>query len=312
MLTWEERIERIKEACSIKNNKQLEERLGLANGYINDLIKGKNKNPGKLAAALMKELMINPMWFEDETRDIFGRADFEKLNPPKHVLIQDMEKFVKEVVSDDLIRIKIRLKAVEDMLAVSSTNPSLEDRLDRRSSTDEHPPAYRDYAAAPVSLYTGDPEPGYEAEEQIKVPYMEDIAAGPPIAQSEDQTGLVSVPARLIRKGGRYYAARVRGTSMAEVGIRDGDLVLIRHADVPVDGAVQVVRYQGKSTLKRLREIEGGGWELHYEDGSGKVISVTSGDYEVQGEFVAILPGIGGPEGRQKGRRTHEEPFKNR
>jgi hypothetical protein len=51
-----------------------------------------------------------------------------------------------------------------------------------------------------------------------------------------------------------------------------------------------VVRYKGRSTLKCLREVEGKGWELHYEDGTGTVIPVDSGQYEVQGDFVAVLP----------------------
>jgi SOS-response transcriptional repressor LexA len=141
---------------------------------------------------------------------------------------------------------------------------------------------------------------------------VENIAAGPPIPQSEDPTELVSVPARLVKKGFRYYAATIRGASMAEAGIRDGDVALIRYADTPVDGAIQVVRYQGRSTLKRLREIEGGGWEMHYEDGSGTVAPLDSGDYETQGDCVAVLTGIAVPEGRKTGREAHEKPVENR
>jgi SOS-response transcriptional repressor LexA len=99
---------------------------------------------------------------------------------------------------------------------------------------------------------------------------------------------------------------------MSETGIRDGDAVLIRCTGAPANGAIQVLRYHGKSTLKRLREVEGRGWEMHYEDGSGKVVPLDSGDYDVQGEFVAVLPPNAVPEGRNKGRETHEKPFKNR
>jgi SOS-response transcriptional repressor LexA len=76
---------------------------------------------------------------------------------------------------------------------------------------------------------------------------------------------------------------------MTEAEIRDGDTVLIRYADTPKDGAIQVGRYKRKSTLKRLRET-GGGWELHYEGGSGRIIPVNSGEYHIQGEFAAVLP----------------------
>ena len=77
---------------------------------------------------------------------------------------------------------------------------------------------------------------------------------------------------------------------MTGAGIPDGCVILIRRADVPRHGAIQVVAWQGKSTLKRLKEKEGGGWELRFEDGTGRVIVVDSGEYLVQGDFVAVLP----------------------
>jgi SOS-response transcriptional repressor LexA len=72
---------------------------------------------------------------------------------------------------------------------------------------------------------------------------------------------------------------------MTKTGILDGDMVLIRYTDVPRDGAIQVVRYQEKVTIKRLREIEGKGWELRYTDGSGKVIECDSEEYETLGNL---------------------------
>jgi SOS-response transcriptional repressor LexA len=192
-------------------------------------------------------------------------------------------------------RVNPKFATIEERLA------RIEERLRRESSSDEYPPSYLGHVARPVSMYVAEPEAEYGADfaakKQAQVPYVRDIAAGPPIAQSEDQAELVPVPARLLRKGARHYAATIRGTSMAEVGIRDGDRVLVRYTDIPVDGAIQVVRYQGRSTLKRLREVEGRGWEMHYEDGSGKVVRLDSGDYEVQGELVAVLPGKPVPEG---------------
>jgi SOS-response transcriptional repressor LexA len=292
MLTWEERIERIKDACSIKNNKQLEERLGLANGYINDLLKGKNKNPGKLAAALMKDLGINPMWFEDETRDIFGKIDFDKLAPPNPPLLSELDKYIKSVVSDDIMRILIRLKTVENVLGISPLNQkpkaTLEESLaalQRRGTAESSHETPDDNEG----MYTAEPTPSYGEEEYEKVPYVWDIAAGPPIDIDEDRSETVAVPKRLLKREGQYYAASIRGGSMAEAGIRDGDMVLIRCADAPRDGAIQVVRFKDQSTLKRLHET-GKGWELHYEDGSGRVIIGDSSDYEVQGEFIAVLP----------------------
>jgi SOS-response transcriptional repressor LexA len=189
---------------------------------------------------------------------------------------------------------------------------AIEERLARLEASVGDKDLYSAPASGDGGDFAGEPEADYEAEERIRIPYVENVAAGPPIAQSEDQTGSVWVPARLVKKGFRHYAASIRGASMAEAGIRDGDLALIRHAEAPRDGAIQVIRYQGKSTLKRLRETEGGGWELHYEDGSGRVIPAASSDFTVQGDFVAILPHNAVPEGRTKGPGTHEEPLENR
>ena len=120
---------------------------------------------------------------------------------------------------------------------------------------------------------------------------MEDIAAGPPIPQFEAGGLFARVPPRHIRGDKRdYYAARIRGESMSGAGIPDGSVVLVRRTDAPRDGAIQVVAWQGRSTLKRLREKEGGGWEMRFEDGTDRAISVESGECQVQGDFVAVLP----------------------
>ena len=141
-------------------------------------------------------------------------------------------------------------------------------------------------------LHTRDPAPAYgeeDDEEYEDALYVHDMAAGPPVWMDEDRSETVAVPSRLLKKGERYYVARIRGGSMTGAGVLDGDLVLIRYADVPRDGAIQAVRYQDKVTLKRLRETEGG-WELRYTDGSGKAIVCDSDEYQTLGEFVTVLP----------------------
>jgi SOS-response transcriptional repressor LexA len=257
--------------------------LALSTGAKRTTIAGYENGISLPHAEFLTELSIkfriNPNWILTGQGDMFNK----EIQSPKSRLDQELEGIIASQVSPQFASIEERLARIEK-------------RLDREYAADDYPADYLGAAAEPVSLYTADNQAEYggeaesKAERPVQIPYVEDIAAGPPIAQSEDQTGLVSVPARLIRKGSRYYAATVRGTSMAAADIRDGDRVLIRHTDAPADGVVQVVRYQGKSTLKRLKEVEGGGWEMHYEDGSGKVVRLNSRDYQIQGEFVTVLP----------------------
>ena len=284
-MDWKRIIDILEQHCSTRGH-PLYKMLEVRPQFLSDLRSGKSKNPNaEFLTRIIIKFNINPEWLENETAPMFRENKAETAVSQKSRLDQELEQVIFSQVSP-------HFTAIEERLA------RLEERLDRKG------PFNGDF--------TAEPEPEYEAEEQVKIPYVESIAAGPPIPQSEDQTGHISVPARYIKKGRRYYAAAIRGASMSETGIRDGDTVLVRCTDTPANGAIQVLRYQGKSTLKRLREVEGGGWEMHYEDGSGKVVPLDSGDYEVQGEFVAVLPGIGVPEGRKKGRQTHEKPFENR
>jgi SOS-response transcriptional repressor LexA len=241
-----------------------QESLALETGSQRTTVAGYENGISLPRSEFLKELStkygINPNWI------LTGQGNMLNDVVEKSRLEQGLEEIILAQVDPKFAVIEARLTALEQRLGQAPESETLYGNV------------------------TDDPEPDYDAEERVEVPYVRDIAAGPPIRQAEDQSQGVAVPARLVKKGGRYYAASVRGTSMAEAGIRDGDTVLIRHADAPKDGAVQVVRYKGRSTLKRLREVEGKGWELHYEDGTGQVIPVDSGQYEVQGDFVAVLP----------------------
>jgi len=76
------------------------------------------------------------------------------------------------------------------------------------------------------------------------------IAAGRPIEAMENPEP-VEVPASMLGPGERY-ALRVRGESMIEDGIRDGDLILVRRAARAENGQTVVAVVDGEATLKRF------------------------------------------------------------
>jgi SOS-response transcriptional repressor LexA len=75
---------------------------------------------------------------------------------------------------------------------------------------------------------------------------------------------------------------------MSEADINEGDMVVIRHAEDPIDGKIMLVRHEGASTLKRLSH-RAGNWYLCWDDNSGREIQVTSKQFEVQGLHVWTL-----------------------
>jgi len=88
----------------------------------------------------------------------------------------------------------------------------------------------------------------------VAIPLMGRIAAGVPISAIQDHTRDVDVPPDLISRG-EHYALEVKGDSMIDAGIHDGDLVIIRKSTTAANGDIVVALIdQEEATLKRLRK----------------------------------------------------------
>jgi repressor LexA len=85
------------------------------------------------------------------------------------------------------------------------------------------------------------------------VPMMGRIAAGVPIAAIQDHIANINVPPEML--GGEHFALEVKGDSMIEAGIFDGDTVVIRKGDSAINGDIVVALVDDEeATLKRLRK----------------------------------------------------------
>lgn len=127
-----------------------------------------------------------------------------------------------------------------------------------------------------------------DEEETVELPLAENLAAGMPReAFSTGET--FSVPTKFLKKRKKYCVAKIKGTSMTDAGIADGAFVLLEMNETPVDDMIVLARYDDQTTLKRLREKEGGGWELRYEDGSMATIDLSGHDWTVVGRFVRVV-----------------------
>ena len=85
------------------------------------------------------------------------------------------------------------------------------------------------------------------------IPMMGRIAAGVPIAAIQDHTANIMVPPEMLG-GGEHFALEVKGDSMIDAGIFDGDTVVIRKGDVANNGDIVVALVDDEeATLKRLR-----------------------------------------------------------
>jgi repressor LexA len=96
----------------------------------------------------------------------------------------------------------------------------------------------------------------YEDSRSLTIPILGAVAAGRPLFAEENMEGNVQVPESLLPKGpqakGRYFALRVKGDSMKEAGIMDGDLTLIRHQASADNGDIVVALVDEAVALKRF------------------------------------------------------------
>jgi repressor LexA len=94
---------------------------------------------------------------------------------------------------------------------------------------------------------------GEPANDPVMVPVMGRIAAGVPIEAIQTHSHSIVVPPDLLSPG-EHFALEVRGDSMIEAGIFEGDTVLIRRTDTDDTGDIVVALVdEEEATLKRLR-----------------------------------------------------------
>lgn len=84
-----------------------------------------------------------------------------------------------------------------------------------------------------------------------KVPLLGTVAAGKPLLCEENLDGYVNLAEPFIHPGKSYFALRVRGTSMIDAGILEGDLAVVEQTSTAVDGQIVVAVLEDAITLKR-------------------------------------------------------------
>jgi repressor LexA len=126
----------------------------------------------------------------------------------------------------------------------------------------------------------------------IHVPLLGRIAAGSPIPVPED--GFVGETIELTRElapaGGDVYALEVRGDSMIDAYINDGDVVIMRHQQTAKDGdmvAAWLVNEE-ETTLKRYYQ-EGNRIRLQPENSEMEPIYVAPDNLQIQGKVLTVI-----------------------
>lgn len=120
----------------------------------------------------------------------------------------------------------------------------------------------------------------------VRVSLLGLVAAGRPIEPFPVEE-TIEVPASLLGKG-EHFVLRVRGDSMIEDGIRDGDYVIVSKRGNAQNGQTVVALVRGEATLKRYY-AEGARVRLQPANASMKPITVDARELVVQGVVTGLI-----------------------
>ncbi len=138
------------------------------------------------------------------------------------------------------------------------------------------------------AMRTPTPPPPFVASQSVSIPVMGRIAAGTPISAIQDHTHDIDCPPDLI-SGGEHFALEVRGDSMIDAGIHDGDTVIIRRAETAQNGDIVVALVEKEeATLKRLRK-KGSAIALEAANPAYETRIFGPEQVDIQGRLVGLI-----------------------
>lgn len=122
------------------------------------------------------------------------------------------------------------------------------------------------------------------------VPLLGWVAAGQPVLSPENREGEVLIDLSLfsMRSANNIFALKVKGDSMVDAHIMDGDILLVRAQASARDGDIVVALFEGEATVKRFFQ-EKGRIRLQPENAAMSPILLERGDFAVLGKAVGII-----------------------
>lgn len=116
------------------------------------------------------------------------------------------------------------------------------------------------------------------------VPLLGTVAAGIPILAEENMSDLLPIPEFLL-KDGEHFALKVRGDSMIQAGIFNGDYLVVKQQPNANNGEIVVAMMDGEATVKRFYK-EDGHFRLQPENNAMHPIIVR--EVQILGKVISV------------------------
>jgi repressor LexA len=169
----------------------------------------------------LQETGVSPSY--QEIKDYFGFASYNSV-----------QNYLKQLMNKGYIQVNPHQKRAIQVLKASST---VQDWMQNKNSKG---------SPRASLLHT----PG-GAGEILSIPLLGKVAAGQPI-ENFKHNEYVEVPPSLVRNVAKTFALQVKGSSMIEDGILDGDIILVQKQSTASNGDIVVASVDNESTVKRF------------------------------------------------------------
>lgn len=166
--------------------------------------------------------------------------------------------------------VHVHLKALEEKGLIKR------DPLKSRSITLTHP---HDIDAGATNVIT----PSFE--KVVEVPLVGNVAAGTPILAEENITDTMSLPTDIVGDAPSFMLS-VRGDSMIEAGINDGDYVVVKEQPVANNGDIVVAIIDDGATVKRFYKEKD---HIRLQPENSSMDPIITRDCSIAGKVVAVF-----------------------
>lgn len=121
--------------------------------------------------------------------------------------------------------------------------------------------------------------------EILSIPVLGNVAAGIPLMASENLEGHISVPSDML-KSGEHFALYIKGDSMINAGILDGDTAIIRQRPTAENGEIIVAMIDDAVTIKRFYKEKN---RVKLQAENDDYSPIYTQDIKILGKLVKIL-----------------------
>ncbi|PRX49470.1 SOS-response transcriptional repressor LexA [Prauserella shujinwangii] len=223
---------------------------------------------------------MTPMTAYDDL-DGFEHLDTSLLPPRQQRILATIRDWVVRYGYSPSTRQIADAVGLRSTSSVSKHLASLEERgFLRRSDTMSRP--------IDVRLFLREPSRGERTGDAVSVPVVGDIAAGTPITAEEHADDVLTLPRELAGRG-RVFGLRVRGDSMIDAAICDGDIVVVRQQPEAHSGQIVAAMIDDEATVKVYRRRGG---HVYLEPRNPDYDVIDGDDAVVLGIVVSVLRSV--------------------